>query len=449
MNPLDLLYIPLAAVTAPAWGLKKREGWPERFGKIHRLPAPAGGARGRVLLHAVSVGEVAACRELVPMLAREGGGGGADVVVSVTTDTGLRRAKELYGKLERVHVVRYPLDFSWAVERFLDAVRPDVVALVELEVWPNFVAACAERGVPIGVINGRLSARSFKGYRKIRAAIGPTFKRLKFAAVQDADYAHRFEVMGVPRERVTITGTMKWDAVKVKESDQPSAEAIRLADELGIDRSRPLIVAGSTAEDEEALLHAATPPGVQLLCAPRKPEHVEAAAAALPGCVRLSKVREGARAGGGDARADRHQEGANAGGRFLVDTIGDLSKAYQLASVVVMGRSFGSLYGSDPIEPIALGKATLIGPRFGDFESSVRALEAGKGVGITTRENLGSDLARLVAEPEMARELAANGRRVILDHQGASRKHAELLLSLLPSEPIGDRMRKVSDQSLA
>lgn len=444
MNPLDLLYIPLAAVTAPAWGLKKREGWPERFGKIHRLPAPAAGTRGRVLLHAVSVGEVAACRELVPILARE-----ADVVVSVTTDTGLRRARELYGKMERVHVVRYPLDFSWAVERFLDAVRPDVVALVELEVWPNFVVACTERGVPIGVINGRLSARSFKGYRKIRAAIGPTFRRLKFAAVQDADYAHRFEVMGVPKERVSITGTMKWDAVRLKESAEPSADAIRLAEELGIDRTKPLIVAGSTAEDEEALLHTATPPGVQLLCAPRKPEHFDEAAAAMPGCVRLSKVRGGATAHGLEARAAVQKEGAKAGGRFLVDTIGDLSKAYQLASVVVMGRSFGSLYGSDPIEPIALGKATLIGPRFGDFEVSVRALEAGKGVGTTTRENLGSDLARLVAEPDQARQLAANGRRVILAHQGASRKHAELLLSLLPCEPIGDRTRKVSDQSLA
>ncbi len=444
MNPLDLLYIPLAAVTAPAWGFKKREGWPERFGKIHRLPAPAAGTRGRVLLHAVSVGEVAACRELVPLLSCE-----ADVVVSVTTDTGLRRAKELYGKMDRVHVVRYPLDFSWAVERFLDAVRPDVVALVELEVWPNFVAACVERGVPIGVVNGRLSARSFRGYRKIKAAIGPTFKRLTFAAVQDADYAHRFEVMGVPKDRLTITGTMKWDAVKLKDHLEPSAEAIQLAEELGIDRSRPLIVAGSTAEDEEALLHAATPPGVQLLCAPRKPEHFDEAAAAMPGCVRLSKVREGAEAGAGAARAHLCIEGSGAGGRFLVDTIGDLSKAYQLASVVVMGRSFGSLYGSDPIEPIALGKATLIGPRFGDFEMSVRALEAGKGVGITTRENLGFDLATFVAEPDKARELAERGRRVILAHQGASRKHAELLLSLLPSEPIGDRTRKVSDQSLA
>lgn len=438
MNPLDLLYIPLAAVTAPAWGLKKREGWPERFGKIRKLPPPAAGTRGRVLLHAVSVGEVAACRELVPRLAREKDG--ADVVVSVTTDTGLKRAKELYGKMERVQVVRYPLDFSWAVERFLDAVRPDVVALVELEVWPNFVSACAERGVPIGVINGRLSARSFKGYRKIKAAIGPTFKRLAFAAVQDAEYAHRFKAMGVPAERLHVTGTMKWDAVKLKEDTTPSAEAIRLAEELGIDRERPLIVAGSTAEDEEALLHAACPPGVQLLCAPRKPEHFDEAAAALPGCVRLSKVRATNPATYMKERSD---------GRFLVDTIGDLSKAYELADIVVMGRSFGSLYGSDPIEPIARGKPTLIGPRYGDFEMSVRALEAGKGVGITTRENLGLDLARLIEHRGEAALLSENGRKVVREHQGASQNHAELLFSLLPAEPKGDGTRKVSDQSLA
>src|SRR5262249_24418514 len=142
MNALDLLYIPLALFTAPAWAIKKRHGWGERFGKTPPLPPVREGAVGRVLLHAVSVGEVNALRNLVPLLAAE-----ADLVISTTTDTGLARAKELFS--DTATVVRYPLDFSLAVRRFLDAVRPDAVALVELEVWPNFVRACKARAIPV------------------------------------------------------------------------------------------------------------------------------------------------------------------------------------------------------------------------------------------------------------------------------------------------------------
>ena len=179
MNLRDLVYIPLALLTLPKWGGKKREGWGERFGKIEALPAKA--ERRRVLLHAVSVGEVSALRTIVPILIERG----LEVVVSATTDTGLKRAKELFGAT--CHVRRYPLDLSWAVKRFLDALQPDVVALVELELWPTFVQACVKRNVPVCVINGRLSARSFRGYRKIRGLLKGTFASLAFAAVQDED----------------------------------------------------------------------------------------------------------------------------------------------------------------------------------------------------------------------------------------------------------------------
>lgn len=283
MNALDLVYAVGAAVLSPVWARKARGGWGERFGVAPALPAPGAGGRRRILLHAVSVGEVNALRGLVPLL-REG----AEVVVAAATDTGLARARELYGR--DGPVVRYPLDFSWAVERFLDAVRPDAVGLVELEVWPNFVAACVRRGIPVGVINGRLSERSFRGYRRIHRWMSRSFASLAFAAVQDEAYAERFRAMGVPGERVRVTDSMKWDAAAPAD-DAPGSAA--LAAELGIDRARPLVVGGSTAGDEEALLHAACPAGAQLLCAPRKPEHFDEAAAAMTGCVRRSAKRSG------------------------------------------------------------------------------------------------------------------------------------------------------------
>lgn len=486
MTLLDALYIPLAAVTAPLWAFKKRAGWREKFGNVVALPPkPAGSGSGkpRILLHAVSVGEVSALRGLVPLLVPH-----AEVVISVTTDTGTARAQDLFAK--DCTVVRYPLDFSWSVRKFLDRIQPDAVALVELEVWPQFVRACSARSIPTCIINGRLSARSFKGYRRIRGFFGGVLQHLTFAAVQDRAYGERFEALGMPSDKVLLTGTMKWDAVRVPDLQPQTTASVResvaalvstmrsrmqrdaaggsssggvaiapppastppqpvasvplprvdvpgsddLARELGIDRSRPLVVAGSTAEDEEALLIASLPPGVQLLCAPRKPEHFDEAARAMgPNVIRRTQRPAGS--SGGLAG------GPNAG-LFLLDTIGELRKAYALADVVVMGRSFGTLHGSDPIEPIALGKPTLIGPKFGDFETIVQALTkptalvGEAGLRVVSRAELAGVLNELLTDAGLRERIIRAGWSCVRANQGASARHAELLLALakLPRE---------------
>lgn len=399
---------------SPWWLRKSRANWRERLGHAAVLTSSTPD-RPRIMLHAVSVGEVSALRHLVPLLTPL-----CELVISVGTDTGIGRARELFGKVARV--VRYPLDFSWSVRRFLDAVKPDAVGLVELEVWPNFVKECAARGIPVAVVNGRLSERSFKGYRRVRSVLRPTFARLTFAAVQDEAYRDRFVAMGVPPERCTITGSMKWDAATIADMGVGVDGAEELARELGIDRGRPLIVAGSTAEDEEAILHAACPPGVQLLCAPRKPEHFDDAARALPGCVR--RWAKGETQGVGAARPGPQST------RFLLDTIGELRKAYALADVVVMGRSFGSLYGSDPIEPAALGKPVVIGPMVKDFQSIVTTMDAAHAIVQTTREKLATELSRLITDGAMRIRLATNARACVRANQGASATHATLLLNL-------------------
>lgn len=406
MNGLDLVYILGGVLTAPIWARKRREGWDERFGKIGpMLSGRAPTDRPRILLHAVSVGEVNALRPLVPLLTPD-----ADVIISTTTDTGLARARALFA--ETCEVVRYPLDFSWAVRRFMDLVRPDAVGLVELELWPNFLRACREHDIPACVVNGRLSARSFKGYRRFRWAVGRMFRSLNVAAVQDEAYAERFVEMGVNPERCRVTGSMKWDSWDVSSDLEPSAEAIALRDALGIDPSRPLIVAGSTGPGEEALLREACPEDVQLACAPRKPDRFDESASALAPCTRRSTGESGD------------------GNRFLLDTIGELGLLYQLADIAVVGRSFGDLHGSDPIEPIALGAPTLIGPRHGDFESIVGAFVAGGGIEIVERQTLGERLAGLLDDPEARGGLVRRGRACIAGRQGAARAHAGLLLGL-------------------
>ena len=258
MNALDPLYILAGALAAPVWARKQRSGWGERMGKVSgMLGSEPANDRPRILLHAVSVGEVNALRPLVPLLLEH-----ATVIVCTTTDTGLARARQLFG--ETCEVVRYPLDFSWAVRRFLDAVRPDAVGLVELELWPNFLGACRVRGIPVGVINGRLSARSFKGYARWKRLLSPLmFRRVACAAVQDETYAERSRAMGVGALRVT--GSMKWDSYDVGgEPGRPSEAALALGRELGIDPGRPLVVGGSTGPGNgsgEESLHSLVPRG--------------------------------------------------------------------------------------------------------------------------------------------------------------------------------------------
>lgn len=414
MNLLDLIYACVVVCTAPWWARKKRSGWRQRFGWLDPLPPPTS-ARPRVMIHAVSVGEVSALRPLVPLLLDR-----CDVVISASTDTGLARAGELFA--DRCTIVRYPLDLSRSVARFLDAVRPDTVVLVELEVWPNFVAACRRRSIPVGIINGRLSERSFRGYRRLGFILRRTFAALSLVGAQDQAYHDRFVAMGVAPQRCRVTGSMKWDAVVLSDASAgPGADARRIAEQLGIDPSRPLIVAGSTAEGEEKLLHRACPEGVQLLCAPRHPQRFDAAAADLPGCVRRSARRPA-------------EPGTD---RFLLDTIGELSAVYELADVVVLGRTFTPLGGSDPTEPVGLGKPVVVGPSMDNFQSIARTLASAGGIVRTTPDELRRVLDQLIRDPARRAHLAARGLACVRSQQGAAARHAEIVYELLDMRKPG------------
>ncbi len=443
----DAAYCVAAIVTSPLWLWwlfrtgQQRTDWSARFGfgadVAQHQPNTQAAKRGRILVHAVSMGEVNAARLLVEQLCQH-----CEVVLSATTDTGYARA--LAVAPAGVSVVRYPLDINMAVERFLKRVQPDLVALVELEAWPNFIRACGERGIPIAVVNGRISDRGFRRYKLARWFLKPLFQKFRFVSAQTQIYADRFVHMGVPTERVHVGGTMKWDSARVEpllavdaatgatsaiDQIQQAAHkraledaqhlANDLARQLGIDPTRPLVVAGSTAEGEEALLHACVPEGVQLLCAPRKPARFDEAALDMPGCVRRTRRPIGSADG---------QRGSD---RFLLDTMGELKKAYALATVVVVGRSFGDLHGSDMMEPVALGKATIIGPRYGDFVDTAEKLLESAGMMCVTREALPRVLQELIADAAARQRMIDAALEVIRREQGATKRNEMLLRELL------------------
>lgn len=408
----DLCYAILAIATAPIWLVrmvwtgKIRTDWPARLGRGESLPAR--GARPRILIHAVSVGEVNAIRGLVERLANDRMQ--PEIVVSVTTDTGIARARALFG--ERHAVVRTPFDFSFAIRRWLGRVRPDVLVLVELELWPNMTRLAKARGIPVAVANGRLSERSIKRYRLIGGLVRGMFSRAELVLAQNKQYAERFTELGA--REVLVTGNMKWDSIAIRDT-VPGVE--KLADEMGLVKGAPVVVAGSTEPGEELLLRDALPDGVRLVIAPRKPEWWDGVAANLPGCVRRSRKERG-------TAETRH---------FLLDTIGELSTAYAFADVIVMGRSFGKLYGSDPIEPASLGRPVVIGPRVADFREVVALLRDGGGLLQVEAAELKPTLARLCASAEARAEVARNGRAVIRAQQGGTARTAEVLLAMLAS----------------
>ena len=430
----DLVYLSAAALTSPVWATsllrtgKWRTDWRGRFGHTPSLP-PSPDKPKTLLLYGVSVGEINLIRNLVDHLERHAPH--LRLVVAASTNTGHARATALYA--DRHRVVRFPYDLSFAVRRFLDAVQPDAVALVELEVWPNFMDECTRRGVPVAVVNGRLTPRSFRGYRRIRPLIAPAFRRLAAVAAQTDEYAERFRALGVPADRVRVLDTMKWDTAAVEDTVNGAEQ---LAADLGIDRSRPLIVAGSTAPGEHELLIRTRPADTQLLLAPRKPEWFDDVMRHAPNAVRRT-------AGTGDQGSGFRSSGVDAAAAaspsrtpnsepsiFLLDTIGELRAAYSLADVCIVGRSFtGRLHGSDMMEPIALNKPTVVGPHHADFADTMHALLDAGGV-IVSDDPMGA-ADELLRNRSLAAEIAAAGRAVILSRQGATKRHAAMLLDLL------------------
>ncbi len=422
----DMLYASVALLTSPVWAYrmartgKWRTDWPARFGRCNTPLAPA---RHTLLIHAVSVGEVNAVSRLVDTL-DERTHGALRIVVSVTTDTGAARARRLFEP--RHTVVRYPFDLGHCVRRFLDTVQPTVVALTELEVWPNFVDQCHRREIPIAVINGRLSPRSFRWYRRLTPLVRPTFSKLTAVAAQTPDYAQRFTQLGVPTDHVRVLDSMKWDTAPLDIAPPEATHtpdsipgAADLARAMGIDTTQPVIVAGSTGPGEEKLLIDTCPPHAQLVLVPRKPERFDEVASLSAQVVRRT----------------RHPDGSDpppAGSKlFLVDTMGELLKAYALADAAIVGRSFLGMYGSNPMEPVALGKPTIIGPHHSDFADIVNALRAAEGIVVT--DSPGQAVSDLLAHPDRARAIADRGRGVILTRRGATDRHADMLLELMPA----------------
>jgi len=393
-------------------------GWTMRLGRYPGRVVEPLCHRRPVWVHAVSVGEVLAARPLLRALAEQRPND--PLILSTITPAGFSVASQQGGGVVPVY---FPLDLRGCVRRALDALHPACVLLVESELWPTVLRAAASRGVPVAVVNGRLSSRTFARYRLVRPWLPRLFGRVERFLMQSQADADRLLALGVPPDRVQVTGSLKWDASL---SARPDPQAVQeTAARLGLGADQPVIVAGSTHRGEETLILRAfqalraAHPAARLIVAPRHLERLaeveELLRQALVRAVRVSAVRSG-----------------EAWEVALVDAFGELPRYYALASVVVIGGSFIPHGGQNPLEAASLGKPVVFGPSMHNFEAITHQLLAHHAARQATDEHeFAVLLEELVGRPEEAREMGRRAQELTERFQGATRRTMDALQPLL------------------
>jgi 3-deoxy-D-manno-octulosonic-acid transferase len=394
-----------------------RTGWSQRLGRVGRKSS----GKKCLWLHAVSVGEINAARTLIDAIKQSLPD--YEIVISSTTDTGLARACALYEK--QYSVFYFPFDFSCVMKRAFDRLRPDAVLLMELEVWPNLASIAQKRNIPVVVVNGRISDRSFPKYLKFRKITRWMFEKLSLVLAQTQEYANRFIALGCEPGKVIVTSSLKYDTAQ---TDGAVGGTERLAEQIRLENDR-LWVLGGTGPGEEQIgldvfARLKKDPGLEnlrLAVVPRKPERFDEVAGLIEKAgfdyVRFSKLKED------NSRA----EGKPA--VILGDTMGDLKKFYALAKVVFVGRTLVPMGGSDMMEPAALGKCTTFGPHTFNFKQAVEVLLEGNGaIEVTDKEELYDITKKCFSNPDFANAIAAAGQKIIRHNQGATQKTVESII---------------------
>ncbi len=428
---LNLVYVILLVVASPwlAYAAinkqKYREGFAEKLlGQVPRRD----GNRKCIWFHAVSVGEANLLATLIPRIERRHPD--VDCVISVTTKTAYDMGRKKYAPRQ---VFYCPLDFSWAVRRAFARIRPDMLVLAELELWPNLIGQANQAGIPVALVNGRLSERSHRGYRRIRRLISATMRKLDLIAAQNDEYSKRFFDLGASDAAVQVTGSLKFDGAA---ADRDNPETRRLAALAGFCEDDLVLLAGSTQSPEEELalqvFQKLSPrfPELRLVLVPRHPD-------------RFAEVAEMLRASGVPwvRRTDLGSNTELNARVLLVDTVGELGAWWGACHIAYVGGSMGTRGGQNMIEPAAYGAAVSFGPNTRNFRDVVSLmLEHQAARVVKDGDDLERFVRRCLTEPAYREEMGIKAQRLVQAHQGAAARTVELLCELLARhEEIGAR----------
>lgn len=400
-------------------GFRARFG--QRLGRFSDEDRTRFEGRTWIWIHSISVGETFIALKLARSLHERDPRIG--IALSTTTTTGFAEAEKFAN--EWLIPIYNPIDSKRIVTRTLDLIQPQQLVLIEGEVWPNLVAECRRRSIPVSLVNARLSPRSEQRFHRFASWTGPIFRLLDRVYVPEPENLERWHTLGVERQRIICTGSIKFDNPSASSSRE--TEFRELITHLGVRADAPIIVAGSTWAPEEKVLVQLLPklrktaPGCFLIIAPRHVErstelHHELTALGLV-VVRRSQISRTS------PRADI----------LIVDTTGELRDWYTLATAVFVGKSLPSIAeigGQNPAEPAALGKPTIFGPHMENFSTLVAQLirEPAAAVQVPNADILLLVLQQLLTDPTRCQELGERARAAVTTHAGATQRTAAFLL---------------------
>jgi 3-deoxy-D-manno-octulosonic-acid transferase len=431
MRPIyNLLFTFFFLLSAPYYFLRLRrrgrwrEGFRQRFGHYSSHVKQRLTNRHVLWLHAVSVGEVNVCTHLIRAL--EPRAPNLKIVVSTTTTTGMGELRrKLPSHIEKIY---YPIDRRAWVRRALQVIHPEAVVLVEAEIWPNFIWRLRDLGIPVFLVNARLSQRSYRGYRRWGFLFRPLFASFSGVGAQNDEDAARLRELGCSPAAVHVVGSLKFDAAPLDERRE--LNVLALLDQLGVPAGAPLLVGGSTHAGEESLLAQhllqlrPRHPGLFLIVVPRHFERSREVGRELENLglrvIYRSEVGAGTRLSPGAADC------------LLVNTTGELRFFYEHATIVFVGKSLTAHGGQNPIEAGALGRAMVFGPNMENFAAVAKAfVAADAAVQVSGPAELGKALEELLWDAERRERLGQNAREVVRQHRGAIDRTVDMILQRL------------------
>jgi 3-deoxy-D-manno-octulosonic-acid transferase len=386
-----------------------------------------------IWIHAVSVGEVLTARALLPELRERYPR--LRLFLSTTTMTGQQIA---HNNLQYVDEVFYfPFDLSFIVDRTLALVKPRLFIMMETEIWPNLLRACDRAGVKTMLVNGRISSRSYPRYRLARRFFRRVLSHVDRFCMQSDESARRVVDIGADRDRVTVTGSLKFDSLEIPGSSPGDRGSNRVLRYFRISPDRPVLIAASTLKGEEdAILEAfqrirATMTNALLIIAPRKPQRFE-------DVERLAR-----RAGWNVARRTELRVDAEPRHDVVIlDTIGELAQLYQVATAVFVGGSLVDSGGHNILEPAVFGKPIVFGPYMHNFAEIARTfLDNDAAIQVRSGRELDSVLLELLGDPVRRARLGAAARALVEANRGARMKTLSAIAQLLPPDDPANVVR--------
>jgi 3-deoxy-D-manno-octulosonic-acid transferase len=419
-----LILLPRFAIDAFRSG-KYVTGLRERLGRIPQL---ASSSSPIIWLHCVSVGETEAARPLVRELRERLPN--HRLVISTTTVTGQQVARRAFAQ-DAAAIFYFPIDWPWTVRSVLDALKPAAVLVMETELWPNLLRACGRRAIPVALVNGRISPKSYRRYRWIRGFMRRALRNLTLALMQTKDDAERIAGIGLEDCCIKIVGNMKFDSAPPSRADASLASDI--AQRFGFALDRPLIVAASTHAPEETVVIGAfkkistESEGARLLIAPRHPERFDEVAQLL--------AESGFQ---WSRRTDAPSLADTSAAIVLLDSIGELRAAFQLADIAFVGGSLIPHGGQNVLEPAAQGVCVITGPHTHNFAAITRALLAEDAlIQLPVRpmsdasDALATAITELLHDDSRRQALGRRAQSVCEQNRGATQTTAEIITKLI------------------